>query len=143
MPQVNGSPKPSNTVNFTSPLPLGEGTTVAGISSVGGYDSVPTPTNLWFNYANGIYEVLPAPIRPALPLTGGVTQNSPNSYSVTLSLANNPTLQLNPTFVNAFSQSVIAVAPNVFNGFVYTSRQRLVCMVSNSGLQQSGRASVK
>lgn len=82
-----------------------------------------------------VFQGVPAPIRPSLPVATNppITQVSPNSYSVTLSLSGTNTVQLAPSFVNAKSQGVSAVAPNVF-AFVFSSRNSHVATCAANGL---------
>jgi hypothetical protein len=126
----NGVTKASDTADFTTSLSNSENVTEAGVFSTGGWDD---NTRLGGNVAPSIVERIPAPVRPSLPASSNstITRVSPNSYSVTLSLG--ATLQLSPSFVNALSQDVVAVSPNVF-GFIYQTRQRLVATCDATGL---------
>lgn len=119
--------KTSDTSTYSGvPLP---DPTQAGTLAVGGWNGgQPSGGN-----QPEVFQGLPAPVRPSLPsgTNPSVAQVSPNSYSVTLHAGD--TLQLAPSFVNAKSQPVVAVSPNVFN-FVYQTRQRLVATCDANGL---------
>ena len=140
----NGTPTAASTTNYTGvPAP---DPTQAGITSTAGWASNPQPPN-YYNVPNEVLEGVAAPVKVVIGGTGvtRIAGGSPQQSKVTLSLSGTSTVQLTPTMSNAQNAAVLAVSPNVFNDFLYTSRNINVVTVSPTGLVTAvgrGEASV-
>jgi hypothetical protein len=131
---------------FPFPVPNLPNPTAASSPSYDGTPS-PAPTDAGvlscgsFDAQDGVFptqvlQAVRAPVRVILPAASNpiLIKQGPQEYFATLSLSGTSTLQLTPGMADSQNNPVTAVAPNVFNSFVYRSRNNHVCTVNSNGL---------